>query len=140
MTAFDTFFDDNPKLMYGGQYSMPLMELQRMCDEFSEKHGVKRFHIRLSSYETALMTRLLIVQSVNIDGNMHRYVRGVQAVPPPWTRAKRRLAARALCVYWFGLTSHLYAEGGAGRARDCAMFEDECAGIIEPPLARAVTR
>ena len=41
----------------------------------------------------------------------------------PWARVRRRVRARAIGVYWFGLTAHLYAEGGRGRARDMRAFE-----------------
>ena len=37
---------------------------------------------------------------------------------PLWARVRARVRARAVVVYWLGLTEHLMAPGGAAEARD----------------------
>ena len=45
----------------------------------------------------------------------------------PWAPVRRKVRARAIAVFWHGLTAHLYAPGGAGRKRDRAAFEADFA-------------
>ena len=44
-----------------------------------------------------------------------------------WTPTPRHVRARAIAVFWHGLTAHLYAPGGAGRKRDRAAYEADFA-------------
>ena len=40
-----------------------------------------------------------------------------------WARVRARVRARAVVVYWLGLTEHLMAAGGAAEARDRMEYE-----------------
>ena len=45
-----------------------------------------------------------------------------------WGLLRAHVRLRALCVFWMGLTSHLYDVGGPGRLRDTRCFVDEFVG------------
>ena len=42
-----------------------------------------------------------------------------------WARAREKLRARTVVLYWLGLTEHLMAPGGPAEARDREAYEQE---------------
>ena len=66
---------------------------------------------------------------VEWDGDRRKTIR-VRLRTRCWMRLRRFVRARAIALYWFGLTAHLYAPGGVGCKRDRDEFEAEMGGKL----------
>ena len=69
---------------------------------------------------------------VEWDGDRRKTIR-VRLRTRCWMHLRRFVRARAIALYWFGLTAHLYAPGGVGCKRDRDEFEAEmgCKLVLE---------
>lgn len=60
---------------------------------------------------------------VEWDGDRSKCIIVRPKPPPHWATVRRWVRTHAIAMYWFALTSHLYAPGGVGCKRDRMNFE-----------------